>query len=88
MVIDTENEFRNSDLVSIKDEVITSNVISALDEIHDRKEDMINVHVPSWVQSAFRDFAGVKDSKIYNAFKNGNSVYLSKVFQKKNHEYS
>jgi len=83
MVIDTENEFRNSDLVSIKDEVITSNVISALDEIHDRKEDMINVHVPSWIQSAFRDFAGVKDSKIYNAFKNGNSVYLSKVFQKK-----
>ena len=33
-------------------------------------------------EGAFKDFAGVKNSQIYNAFKNGNSVYLSKGFQK------
>ena len=43
---------------------------------------MISDNVPKVFQTAFRDFAGVKYSKIYNAFQEGNAVYLAKAFQK------
>ena len=44
--------------------------------------EVIKEHVPRWIQPAFRDFSGVKGSKIYNGFKDGSVVYLAKVFQK------
>jgi len=40
------------------------------------------LHVPKFLQPAFRDFSGVKNSKIYNAFKDGSAVYLAKGYQK------
>ena len=76
------NAFIIPELSLIHESIITPNVIKALDEIHDRKIEMINTHVPRWIQPAFRDFAGVKNSKIYNAFKDGTTVYLAKAFQK------
>lgn len=81
-ITDTENVFIIPELSLIHESIITPNVIKALDEIHDRKIEMINTHVPHWIQPAFRDFAGVKNSKIYNAFKDGTTVYLAKAFQK------
>ncbi len=81
-VEETENAFRIRELNAIHDAVITPGVIEALDEIHDRKTAMIDAHVPAWIRPAFRDFAGVKDSKIYNAFKEGATVYMAKAFQK------
>ena len=82
MVNDTESLFTDSKLKSIHEKAITKQVVNALDEIHDQKTELISIHVPKFIQGAFKDFAGVKDSQIYNAFKNGNSVYLSKAFQK------
>jgi len=82
MVNDTESIFTDSKLKSIHEKDITKQVVNALDEIHDQKTELISIHVPKIIQGAFKDFAGVKDSQIYNAFKNGNSVYLSKAFQK------
>ena len=82
MIDETEAVFKESNLKCIHEQSITPQVVSALDEIHDQKIEMISLHVPKFVQGAFKDFAGVKDSQIYNAFKNGNSVYLSKAFQK------
>ena len=82
MVNDTESIFTDSKLKSIHEKAITKQVVNALDEIHDQKTELISIHVPKFIQGAFKDFAGVKDSQIYNAFKNGNSVYLSKAFQK------
>ena len=82
MINETEAVFKESNLKCIHEQSITPQVVSALDEIHDQKIEMISLHVPKFVQGAFKDFAGVKDSQIYNAFKNGNSVYLSKAFQK------
>jgi len=38
--------------------------------------------VPKLLQTAFTDFAGTKNSKIYNSFKQGNAVYLSKILKK------
>ena len=82
MVIDTESAFEGVDLKCIHEQTITSEVIQALDGIHERKMQMIKLHVPKFLQSAFKDFAGVKKSKIYNAFNDGNAVYLAKAFQK------
>ena len=82
MVRDTESAFEGVDLKCIHEQTITSEVIHALDGIHERKMQMIKLHVPKFLQSAFKDFAGVKKSKIYNAFNDGSAVYLAKAFQK------
>tara|TARA_X000000368_G_scaffold411105_1_gene395489 strand:- start:2647 stop:3453 length:807 start_codon:yes stop_codon:yes gene_type:complete len=82
MVQETEFAFEKSDLTCIKNSVITSEVLNALDDIHDVKMTMITNNVPKFLQTAFTDFAGVKNSKIYNSFKQGNAVYLSKILKK------
>jgi len=63
--------------------VITQDVVRALDNIHDRKMKMIAQHVPRLLRGSFREFSGVKGSKIYNAFSNNEIVYMAKTFQKK-----
>ena len=82
MIPETESSFNDFDLNCIHEENITSEVLEALDGIHERKMEMISLHVPKFLQTAFKDFAGVKNSKIYNAFNDGNAVYLAKAFQK------
>ena len=82
MIPETESSFNDFDLNCIHEENITSEVLEALDGIHERKMEMISLHVPKFLQTAFKDFAGVKNSKIYNAFNDGSAVYLSKAFQK------
>ena len=82
MVKETEFAFEKSSLTCIYNKTITPEVINALDDIHDTKVKMINNHVPKFLRSAFTDFAGAKNSKIYNSFKSGDAVYLSKVLKK------
>jgi hypothetical protein len=82
MVEETEIAFKKSGFTCIKNDVITTEVIDALDDIHDVKMAMITNHVPVFLQKAFTDFAGVKNSKIYNGFKGGSAVYLSKILKK------
>ena len=82
MVKETEFAFEKSSLTCIYNKTITPEVINALDDIHDTKMKMINNHVPKFLRSAFTDFAGAKNSKIYNSFKSGDAVYLSKVLKK------
>ena len=82
MIPETESSFNDFDLNCIHEQNITSEVLEALDGIHERKMEMISLHVPKFLQTAFKDFAGVKNSKIYNAFTDGSAVYLSKAFQK------
>ena len=77
-----ETVFENSGLTIVKEEVITENVLKALDGITERKEKAISQFVPGFIRSAFSDFAAVKGSRVYNGFTNGRLVYLSKVFQK------
>ncbi len=82
MFAETESAFNIHDFSPIHSETITKEVVQALDEIHERKMTMIADNVPKVFQTAFRDFAGVKDSQIYNAFQEGKAVYLAKAFQK------
>ena len=82
MVSDTESAFNIPELNCIYEETITPQVLQALDDIHERKMEMINLHVPKFFQTAFRNFSGVRNSKIYNAFRDGSAVYLAKGYQK------
>jgi hypothetical protein len=76
------NSFEKSGLKLVREETITENVIKALDEIHDKKMTVINDYVPRFLKSSFMQFAGVKHSKVYDAFVNGDTVYLGKIFEK------
>ena len=82
MIKDTESAFNELDFECINEQTITPEVLEGLDGIHERKMEMIKLHVPKILQPAFKDFAGVKNSKIYNAFIDGSAVYLAKAFQK------
>jgi ubiquinone/menaquinone biosynthesis C-methylase UbiE len=61
---------------------ITPHVLKALDEDHHRRMDEISKSVPRFFAKQFREFAGVKNSVIYNEFANGKTVYFSYVMQK------
>jgi ubiquinone/menaquinone biosynthesis C-methylase UbiE len=82
MIKDTESAFNELDIKCIHEQSITLEVLEGLDGIHERKMEMIKLHVPKFLQPAFKDFSGVKNSKIYNAFNDGSAVYLAKAFQK------
>jgi SAM-dependent methyltransferase len=56
---------------------ITANVLTALDQDNDRKVKLIHRLVPSMLRASFNDFAGVRGSKIYEAFRSGSLVYFS-----------
>ena len=82
MLAETESAFNLTELNLIHNETITKEVIQALDDIHERKMTMIADNVPRAIQTAFRDFSGVKYSQIYNAFQEKKAVYLAKAYQK------
>ncbi|AFZ47070.1 Methyltransferase type 11 [Cyanobacterium stanieri PCC 7202] len=78
-----EASLSKSDLILLKKENITTNVIKALELIDELKRDKINKNVPTILRHTFSEFAGVKNSKIYNGFAEGNLVYLTAILQKK-----
>jgi SAM-dependent methyltransferase len=61
---------------------ITTNVLHALDRDNDRKRALIHALVPRFLQSAFADFAALKDSQVYDAFRNGGLMYGCFMAQK------
>ncbi|MDA0986417.1 MAG: methyltransferase domain-containing protein [Bacteroidetes bacterium] len=72
-----ENNFK-----IIYSENITLNVLKALDEITETKETAINNFVPKIIRSTFKDFAGVKNTRVYNSFNTGQLEYHHLVAQK------
>jgi ubiquinone/menaquinone biosynthesis C-methylase UbiE len=77
-----ENQIARSGMKILKKRDITDNVIRALDEDHDRRMETISKYVPRPFIKQFREFAGVKDSVVYRAFENRNTIYFSYVLQK------
>ncbi|MHC1741208.1 MAG: class I SAM-dependent methyltransferase [Anaerolineaceae bacterium] len=89
------SDFRNSEQLAELDEQlercglrcltrenITSNVLKALDADHGRRFAHIQRGVPKWLHKLFREFAGNKDTWIYNSFQSGEIVYQNFLFQK------
>jgi ubiquinone/menaquinone biosynthesis C-methylase UbiE len=79
---ETRCQFRKSGLELAHETFITANVVRALEKINDFKEAAIRRHAPKFLQRPFQDFAGIKGTRVHEALRNGEVVYLSCVFQK------
>ena len=71
-----------SGLEIVKEEDITPNVLKAMDANDDEKLQLIRQLVPGLLHKPFKQFAGVKGSKIYRSFSSGDMVYVSYALRK------
>ncbi len=69
----------DSGLHVVERQEITPNVLRALELVSEQREREITSHVPRLLRRAFRDFAGVKNSAVYDMLKQGRMVYVSYV---------
>jgi SAM-dependent methyltransferase len=75
-VPELEAYISDSKLVCVGHDVITSQVLRALDGITRVREQQIEQHVPRLLRAAFRDFAGVRNSVLYTMLSDGRLVYV------------
>jgi SAM-dependent methyltransferase len=66
----------------VDDEVITPNVVAALELDSDRKLDLIRRTVPGWLQGPFTRFAGIEGSRTHEAFRTGRTEYVRYALRK------
>jgi ubiquinone/menaquinone biosynthesis C-methylase UbiE len=72
----------NSGMQILLEEDISINVVDAIESEESLKQKRISEHIPSWFQSTFKEFAGVKGSQIHEGLKNGVLVYHRFVLKK------
>ena len=81
--VDTLHErLRRSGMKIIQETNITPNVVEGLNLDDERRMTLIRESTHKLLSRLFRQFAGVKGSKIYEGFRTGSMVYLSFVLQK------
>lgn len=66
----------------MREQVITPNVLRALDEDHGRKAALINAHVFPLFRGLFARAVALKGTDMYEAFRRGEFEYLSYITQK------
>ncbi len=66
----------------IKEENITNNVLESLKIDNERKLKLINTLVPTNLQNVFKEFAGIKNGKVYKNLQNGNLQYIRLAFRR------
>jgi ubiquinone/menaquinone biosynthesis C-methylase UbiE len=72
----------DSGLSVIRESEITANVFNALDKDNERKLALIDRFVPRALQHSFYDFAAVRGSSLFEAFRTEKLVYMSFVLRK------
>jgi ubiquinone/menaquinone biosynthesis C-methylase UbiE len=73
---------KRSGLKFIREEVITPNVLKALELDHERKVTLIQQKAPRFLHNSLKYWWGTVDSKRYELFKSGEEIYFSYVLQK------
>ncbi|MEO2017593.1 MAG: class I SAM-dependent methyltransferase [Fuerstiella sp.] len=68
--------FGDAGMTILDEEDISANVVQAMESEDERKRSLIQKHIPGWLCSIFRQFAGVQDSTIFNSFKKGSLKYV------------
>jgi SAM-dependent methyltransferase len=66
----------------VEKEVITPNVVAALELDSDRKLALIGDMVPGWLQRPFARFAGIQGSRTHEDFRAGRTEYVRYVLRK------
>ncbi len=67
----------------VEEELMTLNIVHALEQDSDRRSGMIQRLAPKCFHSALQAFAGVSGTPIFDAFKSGDLQYARFVAQKK-----
>jgi ubiquinone/menaquinone biosynthesis C-methylase UbiE len=76
----------NSGLDLLSEEDITMNVVEAIEKEELVKQERIAKGIPKWFQKAFKEFAGVKGSKIHEDLKSNALIYHRFVMRKKSQD--
>jgi SAM-dependent methyltransferase len=66
----------------VEEEIITPNVVAALEQDSTRKLGLIRRYVPRLLRRPFGRFAGIEGSNIHERFKSGQAEYLRCVLRK------
>jgi|TARA_B110000902_G_C14294583_1_gene582697 SAM-dependent methyltransferase len=74
--------FRDAGFEVLKKELISKEVVNALDAFHEYKLAFFQNMVSGWLRKPLNDFAGVKGSNIHTELSNGKMVYYHYVLQK------
>ncbi len=72
----------HSGMELIEEEVVTQNVVAAIEEEETFKLMRIQKFIPKKFQKVFKEFAGVKGSKIHEGLKSGTLIYHRFVLRK------
>ena len=72
---------KNSGMTVLREMDITRNIVAALEKDNDRKLALIRRLVPRFLQPSFLDFAAVRGSAVFEAFRTGKLVYMSFVLR-------
>ena len=75
-------QLRGSGLKTVKEEIITPNIIKALDLDSERRKKLIERLVPKLLHKPSMALAGVKGTVVYESFVSGKKEYLNFVLQK------
>jgi len=76
------NHLLQSGLAMLTEEDISKNVVRAIELDEPGKNERIKKNIPNWFQKTFKEFAGVKGSKIHTDLRDGILVYYRFVMRK------
>ena len=79
---DWEQALAGAPLKQVGTRVINAEVLRGMDLNSARSQALLVRHLPAWMQSLGRDFAGIRGSRIYNALKEDHLSYRSYCFAK------
>ena len=79
---DWRKSLRDSGLSVLREIDITPGVFAALEEDDERKLALINSIVPRPLRASFLNFAAVRGSSLFEAFRTGRLAYMSFVMRK------
>lgn len=74
--------FSDAGFEVLKKELISKEVVNAMDAIHEFKLAFFQKMVKGWLKKPLNDFAGVKGSNIHKELSNGEMVYYHYVLRK------
>ena len=77
-----DKTFSDAGFEVLKKELISKEVVKALDEFHEFKLEFFQNMVKGWLKKPLNDFAGIKGSNIHKELSSGSMVYYSYVLMK------
>lgn len=77
-----DKTFNDAGFEVLKKELISKEVVNAMDAFHEFKLEFFQNMVKGWLKKPLNDFAGVKGSNIHKELSNGKMVYYHYVLRK------